>query len=217
MHPSQASDGMKEQLPINAGAALRANDASATLTFDEQVPVTMVINQRIKTGLAEKFEEWLHSIASDAMLFEGHLGVNVIRPSGGSREYATIFRFSTPAQLNLWLDSEVRARRLKEAEPLCDGSAVVQQWSGLETWFSLPDKPTMKPPPRYKMACVAFIAVVSLLLVIPRLAAPVLEPLPQLVRMVLVSAAMVGLMTYVVMPLLTRLLYRWLYPRATAD
>lgn len=210
MHPSQASDG-------NEDAALCTNNAITVLTFDEQVPVTMVINQRIKTGLAQKFEEWLHSIALDAMQFEGHLGVNVIRPSGGSREYATIFRFSTPAQLNLWLDSEVRARRLKEAEPLCDGGAVAQQWSGIETWFSLPDKPTIMPPPRYKMACVAFIAVVSLLLVIPRLAAPVLEPLPQLVRMVLVSATMVGLMTYVVMPLLTRLFYRWLYPRATAD
>lgn len=50
------------------------------LTFDQQVPVTMAVTARVNPGRSGQFEEWLHAVASDAMKFEGHMGVNVIRP-----------------------------------------------------------------------------------------------------------------------------------------
>ena len=183
------------------------------LTFDEGVPVTMVVTRGVRPGQSERFERWLHAVAADAMTFEGHLGVHVIRPGPGSRDYTTIFRFSTPKQLRAWLDSDLRARRLRESEDLFTDPSQVQELSGLEAWFTLPGQSTATPPPRYKMALTTFAAVFSLLMVIPRLLAPLIDPMPPLSRTLVVCATMVALLTYVVMPALTRALSGWLYPR----
>ena len=70
-----------------------------------------------------------------------------------------------------------------------------------------------RPPPRYKMTLITFAAVSALLLVIVHLFGPLLEPLPHVAQMLLVSATIVVLLNYVVMPALTRALAGWLYPR----
>jgi antibiotic biosynthesis monooxygenase (ABM) superfamily enzyme len=182
------------------------------LTFGQPIPVTMVVTRVIKPGLAAPFERWLHTVATEATGFEGHLGVHVIRPGPGSREYTIVYRFSGPGALRAWLESDIRAQRLREAEPMFEGEGRVQELSGLEAWFTLPGRGAPIPPSRFKMALVTFAAVYSLLTAVTRLFAPLLAPLPQVVRTPIVCAIVIGLMTYWVMPAITRLLARWLYP-----
>jgi antibiotic biosynthesis monooxygenase (ABM) superfamily enzyme len=193
-----------------------ARRVSPKVTFDQELPVTMVVTRLVKPGERERFEQWLHAVAADAMTFEGHLGLHVIRPGDASAEYTIIFRFGTPGQLRAWLDSDVRARHLREAESFFADEGQVQQLSGLEAWFSLPGRPAATPPPRYKMALVTFAAVFSLLMLIQRLVAPLLEPLPPVARTFVVCVTMVTLLTYLVMPRLTRALSGWLYRRRSA-
>jgi antibiotic biosynthesis monooxygenase (ABM) superfamily enzyme len=57
-----------------------------------------------------------------------------------------------------------------------------QRASGLETWFTLPGERAIVPPPRWKQ------------------------------RAAVTPVVLLSLMTYVVMPLLTRLFRGWLYP-----
>jgi antibiotic biosynthesis monooxygenase (ABM) superfamily enzyme len=184
------------------------------LTFGQAIPVTTVITRTVRAGLAGPFESWLHAVATDAMSFEGHLGVHVIRPGVGSREYTIIYRFREPRDLRAWLKSDVRAQRLREAEPMFEGEGRVQELSGLEAWFTLPRRAATVPPSRYKMALVTFVAVYSLLTAVTGLFAPLLGALPQAVRTPIVCAIVIGLLTYWVMPAITRLLAWWLYPRA---
>jgi antibiotic biosynthesis monooxygenase (ABM) superfamily enzyme len=182
------------------------------LTFDQPVPVTMIVTRVVRPGHTETFEQWVHAVAADAMTFPGHLGVHVIRPGAGSNEYTAIFRFSTPKHLRAWLESDVRARRLREAEDLFAEQGHVQEVSGLEAWFALPSR-SVKPPPRYKMALLTLAAVFSLLWVIQSALAPLLDSLPRVARTLVVCATMVVLLTYVVLPALTHVLSGWLYPR----
>ncbi|HZH03597.1 MAG TPA: antibiotic biosynthesis monooxygenase [Myxococcaceae bacterium] len=181
------------------------------LTFDEAVPVTVVVTRRVRPDLAPAFEAWLHGVAADAMRFEGHLGVHVIRPEPAASEYTAVFRFRTPAELRAWMESDLRARHFEEAERFWDGAGREERVSGLETWFTLPGQPAIRPPPRYKIAVVSFFAVYGLLLVVPPVLAPWATDLPPPVQMALTSAVMIALMTYGIMPMLTRLLSRWLY------
>ena len=183
----------------------------SSLSLDGNVPVSVVIALRVKSGCEEAFEKLLHDMAADAMNFEGHIGVNVIRPKPGCGEYTFIYRYNTSAQLKAWLDSEVRAQRLKEVEPLCEGPKEEQQLTGLETWFTLPDKAPMKPPPRHKMALVTLLAVYPIVNLLNAFVIPHLTALHPMIRALVVCIAIVVLMTYMVMPLLTRLLFRWLY------
>jgi hypothetical protein len=84
--------------------------------------------------------------------------------------------------------------------------------TGLETWFTLPAQAGAAPPPPYKMALVTWITIFPLITAIVAITGPLLKDLPLAVRLGITTALAVPLMTWVVMPRVTRLLHRWLYP-----
>jgi antibiotic biosynthesis monooxygenase (ABM) superfamily enzyme len=65
--------------------------------------------------------------------------------------------------------------------------------------------------PPWKVALVTWLTIFSLITVIVRLTGPLLEDLPLVVRLGITTVIAVPLMTWVVMPRVTRLLRRWLY------
>lgn len=71
----------------------------------------------------------------------------------------------------------------------------------------------MIPPPRYKMAIVAWIAIFVLIVIINLLFGSFLASLPMLLRSFMLTVGLVTLMTYIVMPRMTRLFSWWLYPK----
>lgn len=85
--------------------------------------------------------------------------------------------------------------------------------TGLETWFTLPSKNGASPPPRYKMVVVTWIAVFPLATLIFMLLQPLLGNAPAVLRTLVFTVIMVSMMTYVVMPRMTRLFSFWLYPK----
>src|SRR5262249_39108100 len=128
----------------------------------------------------------------------------------GSREYVYIFRFDTYAHLRQWEDSPERQMWVERAQALTEGNPRKQVTTGLEYWFTLPGAPNA--PPRAKMAAVTVLAIYPLSLAVPAALAPALSVIPAIGRGLLVSVLLVLLMTYVVMPRMTRLFAGWLYP-----
>ncbi len=49
---------------------------------NETGPLTVVVTWRVRKGREREFEAWRHEIADAALKFPGHMGVNVILPSG---------------------------------------------------------------------------------------------------------------------------------------
>jgi antibiotic biosynthesis monooxygenase (ABM) superfamily enzyme len=84
--------------------------------------------------------------------------------------------------------------------------------TGLESWFTLPGRPGAPPPPPYKMALLTWITIFPLITGLVVVLGPLLEDLPLVLRLGITTAVAVPLMTWVVMPRVTRLLRRWLYP-----
>ena len=68
-------------------------------------------------------------------------------------------------------------------------------------------------PPRYKQAIVVWLAIYPTITVILLLLGPTLERLPIPLRTLALTALLVPLMVYVLVPALNRLLHRWLAPR----
>jgi hypothetical protein len=83
----------------------------------------------------------------------------------------------------------------------------------LETWFTLPNKTIKAPPPKYKMALVTWLGVFVTLAVVSRLLAPLLSNLPILLNQLITTGLVVALLTYLIMPYLTRFFKRWLYSK----
>jgi uncharacterized protein len=190
---------------------------------DKDGPVTVVVTRIAKRDKIREFEEWMDSIIHEAMKFEGHMGVNVIRPSDLSNpEYVIIFRFNTFENLAKWENSEVRREWLAKSKEVAEGEPVIEKQSGLEFWFTPRSRtgrsvnggkaptPIAPPPPRYKMAivitAVIFILVSILLPQIRQLTTGLHIHLSTFIGVVI----MVLLMTYVIMPSVTRLLGPWL-------
>jgi uncharacterized protein len=177
-------------------------------------PVTTTVTRRVKPGHEPFYEQFLEGVIAAASRFPGHLGVEVFRPppSATAGEYRTVYRFDSPEHLRAWLDSDERAAWLERAEPHVVGPMRTSVVTGLESWFTLPGQPGMVPPPRHKMALLTWITIFPLITAIVAITGPLLEELPLVLRLAITTALAVPLMTWVVMPRVTRLLRGWLYP-----
>jgi antibiotic biosynthesis monooxygenase (ABM) superfamily enzyme len=178
-------------------------------------PVTVIVTRKAKKERTKEFEEWMDGIVHEAMKFEGHMGVNIIRPSDPSAnpEYVIIFRFNSYDNLAKWENSEIRNQWLKKSRGLTEGKPLVEKQTGLEFWFtprSGKDSGTTAPPPRYKMAIVTGGIIFILLNTLLPLIRQLTIDLPLLLSTLVAIVIMVPLMTYVVMPSVTRLLRPWL-------
>ncbi len=178
--------------------------------------VTVVVTRTVRRGQEEAYERWIHGVGIAAHAFPGHQGLTVIRPRPGSREYSLVFRFDDVAHLRAWQHSPVCRDWVARADALCDRTEV-QELSGLETWFTLPGGGTVAPPPRWKMAIVSWLVAFPILQALNLTLGPWLQPLPLPLRGALLGLAMILLMTYVAMPVVTRSLARWLYPARAAQ
>ena len=182
---------------------------------DDIQPVTAVISQQVKRNCEADYERWTREISEIARQFPGHRGITVIRPEAGiCVEYVTILQFDCYSNLKRWLDSDERQRCLQKAQPLLVKASEVKILTGFETWFTMPNRPKQPPPPRYKMAILTTAAVFAAVNLLNPWLLPLLLNLglPRLLSSLIVTYCVVLLLTYMVMPRLTKLFARWLYP-----
>jgi uncharacterized protein len=176
-------------------------------------PVTTTVTRRVKPGHEPFYEQFLEGIIAEASRFPGHLGVEVFRPESASAgEYRIVYRFDTGEHLRAWLDSDERAAWLERAGPHVIGPMRTQLLTGLETWFTVPGRPSTPPPPPYKMALVTWITIFPLITLVVVVLGPLLGRLALVPGLAITTAVTVPIMTWLVMPRVTRLLRGWLYP-----
>jgi antibiotic biosynthesis monooxygenase (ABM) superfamily enzyme len=190
-----------------------ATSARAHRLADE--PVTVVFSWRAKPGREKEFAEWAKGLTSAAARFPGNLGATVIHERG-SRDFHIIEQFVNREALQRWLDSDARASWHLKVSDIADARTAVQQRTGLETWFHVPGhaEETIKPPPRWKQWLVSLIAVYPLVLLFQAFVVPRLADWPIWAKAAMFPLIILTLMTYVVMPVVTRLLRGWLYKRS---
>jgi antibiotic biosynthesis monooxygenase (ABM) superfamily enzyme len=175
--------------------------------------VTVVTSRRVKPGCEAAFEQWLAGIGEAASRHPGLLGRRITRPQEHDRpEYVVVFKFDSYVNLRGWTECAERAEWLEKVRPLVLDEYKETVLTGLERWFTLPSQPGLAPPPRYKMAAVTTLVVYPLSLGLSALLLPWLAPLPRPLASLAVTVTMVGLMTWVIMPRVTRLFAGWLYP-----
>lgn len=177
--------------------------------------VTVVWSRRAKPGRQEELENVIDRLAKAMAKAPGYEGVASLRPQAGHPPiYTMVAHFASQADLDAWVSSEVRGRLYAEAEEVSVGGLNVQEAAGLEAWFQMPGQPLVVPPPRYKMAIITWVAIFPLLVLANLIATPLLSRVSPLVRLIPVSVVLIALMTWVVMPQMTKWFRFWLYPEA---
>lgn len=194
------------------------DDAADVMHQDPGAGVTTVVARRVKPGHEAEYEAFLEGIISAARRYPGHLGVEVFRlQSAGSGEYRVVYRFDTAEHLRAWLDSDEHAKWLRRAEPHVAGPIHREFLTGLESWFTIPTPEAVKPPPPYKMALVTWVTIFPLITLVVLALEPVVRDFALAPRLALTTAVTVPLMTWIVMPRVSWVLRRWLYPKGSLN
>lgn len=177
--------------------------------------VTVVVTRRVRPGHEAAYEAALAALQRDARAFPGYLGATTQKPPPGAAPpvYTSVFRFATVPDLRAFEASERRADFAAEVAPHVEGDAAWQELTGLEFWFQAPPGTAVPQPVRWRMALLLGLVVYALVLTIGGAVAALLPGWPAPVRLALTIAIEVVLMTWWLMPRLTRALAPWIYPR----
>jgi antibiotic biosynthesis monooxygenase (ABM) superfamily enzyme len=175
--------------------------------------VTFVISRNIKPGYEKDYDDWLRRYLEIERKAPGYLGTTIIIPGGtNSAVRYIIVRYTDKTSMQEWLNSQQSLKLLEEVNNY--SIPHYHSATGMETWFTLPDSKSVVAPPRWKMAIVVFIAAYIISSSSRSILNPFLESWPLLAASIIYSAILVAGLTYFALPMLSKLLRRWLYPRS---
>lgn len=176
-------------------------------------PATLVITHKIHTIHRSDYEQWLQRIIPVAQHFEGHMGVNVIRPSGDDETYTVLIRFNSLDNLYHWTQSAERKQLVVDIKPILAGDDVLEVRPGAEFWFTPPQAGVSKPA-QWKQFIISIAVIFPSTLVVPLIWGFLFPQLKgTLPGHFLNDATVAGLMVYFWMPMMTRIFARWLKAR----
>ncbi len=183
------------------------------MSYSSSEPVTVMIIDRVKPDKTEHYEQWLSGIHGDMRLFDGFQSVDIVRPaSQANPEYMVLLKFENSELLRSWRNSENARQWLSQLPEFLRGDAHREEASGMEIWFSRPDVLPEHSPPYWKSVVVGVISVYPLLLLLIVTLHPFTAKLPLLIGVLINVTVLSVLLTYPVMPIVTKVLKGWLYP-----
>ncbi len=175
---------------------------------------TVVIHHQVRREEQTYYEKWLAEIASVCRSSAGHLDWQIIRPIVGLSEgYTVVIRFDTQAHLRDWMSSSERRHLIEKARPFLALEDAYSIHSGLDFLFYPADSKT-KVPVRWKQYLITWSAIFPLAVLVPLAVNPVLRAVGlnrPVFATLCVTAIIVFLMVYLVMPHYTRLVRKWLF------
>jgi uncharacterized protein len=170
-------------------------------------PVTLVEGRALQPGHENDFYAWVQRAITASERFPGNQGVTIL--TLGQVHYV-IHRFADEAAERAWMQSEDRATLVQEAAAF--STPYTQTARGLEAWFTLPDL-LATTPPQWKLFLTIIPSAYLASLVIILILNAFLHGWPLLITNAIVTVCLAFLLTYVGLPLSTRLLHSWLYPQ----
>lgn len=175
-------------------------------------PVTVSVARRPLPGREAEYEAWISRVTAEVSRWPGYLGVNVLRPAASTGfTYVAIYRFATWEQCHAYERSAERAALLADLTGLVEDDGEIKKVTGMEFWFDLPEVPAMASPSPHKMALVITVVAYTIVMGINLALGSTLAGLPLWGRALITISGQVVLMTYLVMPWVTRLLRPWLF------
>jgi antibiotic biosynthesis monooxygenase (ABM) superfamily enzyme len=173
------------------------------------IPITTVIKIKPVASSEDKCLQWMQATATLVSQFDGFLSREIYKSVDQEGVLVTIFTFDSKEHLELWENSKQKREQVDLGKNYVGSLVEKKQFTGLEFWF---ESATTAAPIKWKMLIVT-IAIIFILL---NLLVPVIQQLlnltsfPVLLKNLIGVSIMVGLMTYVIMPCVTKWLEDWL-------
>lgn len=191
-------------------------------------PITVSIRREVDPSRISEATVWVQTGVNLANKYPGFLGSGWVRAGDDSTVWHMLYRFATEETLDAWERSSERAWWLSMGEGFVR-SERSRRRTGIEGWFDEPPTGSVPAvdasgqaqaaapaaPPRWKQAVTIWLGFFPVNLVFTYLMTPVpgWGELPLWLRVLVTTAALTPIMTYWVLPLVTRTLREWLARR----
>lgn len=201
-------------------------------------PITVAIERRIDPSRTVEATSWMQAGTDLASGFPGFLGSGWVRAGEGSDLWYMLYRFRDIATLEDWEQSPQRAWWLDSGRAFAH-EVRVERRTGIEGWFDAPfattvesraagatratdggepprtgpiQQPIPAAPPRWKQAVTIWLGFFPTNLLATWLLGfvPGFSEWPLIARVLLATVLLTPVMTYAVLPWVTRMLRPWL-------
>jgi antibiotic biosynthesis monooxygenase (ABM) superfamily enzyme len=179
-------------------------------------PIHVAITRTVKPGCEGSFEKAILKFFADSQRDTNTLGAQLLRPLPGSksRTYGILRSFASEQEREAFYRSDRFLQWEQAVKPLVEGEYSRRDLHGLEAFFR--DPSLIRHPPRWKMALVTWLGVWPTVYVLSSLVGHRLSNWPSWLATGFVTLLVVLVLTWGVMPALTRLMRPWLVRSANA-
>ena len=168
--------------------------------------IHLAITRRVRPGLEVEFERAIRDFFRTSF-GQGTQGVHLLSPlpGSGSREYGILRSFANEEERLAFYQSPAFRSWEEQVRTMTEGEPLQRRLHGFEAWFR-----ASPPPPRWKMAVVTYVGVFGITLPLMMTLNPRLQGWPLPLANAVFNLMVVPLLTWGVMPVLTRMARPWL-------
>jgi antibiotic biosynthesis monooxygenase (ABM) superfamily enzyme len=195
-------------------------------------PITVSIRREVDPAHIAEATAWVQTGVNLANRYPGFLGSGWVRAGERSQVWHMLYRFASEETLDAWEQSPERSRWLSMGQGFVRSERTKRR-TGIEGWFDEPatgsvpvtdaaasaqgqSESELPPaPPRWKQAVTIWLGFFPVNLLFAYVITPVpgWSELPVWVRALATTLALTPIMTYWVLPWITRMLRSWLAPK----
>lgn len=180
---------------------------------DESTAVTRIARRRALPGHELEYEELVREMFGLMRTHDGFLGAELIPPSQPGACYQSIVNYASEADLAAWDKSSDRKHIFARMRHHAEGEPDHVRLDALQEWFIGPSVPANTRPPKWKTAVVTWMGIWPLASLFIFLAQFWSEGFPFLAVTAINVVLIVTIMTWVVSPVLTKLMKWFLVPQ----
>ncbi|MGW7487466.1 antibiotic biosynthesis monooxygenase [Streptomyces sp. NPDC054786] len=181
--------------------------------------VTAVISHEVKPGCEQAFLNWQEKTLKAQQKTPGFMGSELFKPVEGVQEHwVVVFRFDSREHLDHWLTSDVRTKLLEEGSKYFTSYDVRKVDSAFSGWFQFDHGKGGGAPPNWKQAMSVVLALYPTVMVLNLTVGVGLEKLTirEYIGLFLSNVLSVSALTWLLMPIVNRVLAFWLVPSRAA-
>ncbi|MFC1836068.1 antibiotic biosynthesis monooxygenase [Thermodesulfobacteriota bacterium] len=172
-------------------------------------PINVAITRTVRPGREHDFEKAILAFFAESLQDTTTQGALLLRPSPGSgiRTYGILRSFANEQDRDAFYRSDTFAQWDQAVKPYVEEDYSLRELHGLEAFFH--DQTSTHSPTRWKMAILTWSAVWPTVLVVASLLGPYRSDWHFVLAVGLDTFFVVLILTWIVMPALTRLTRPW--------
>lgn len=190
--------------PATQHVLIRENDAEM---------VTILVSHLIDPADQDAFLAWQDRVTDAERQFPGFRGSELYRPVPGVQdEWTVLYRYDNDQHASAWLESDQRQQLLRDGERFND-FRLHRISSPFGSWFAPPDgDEEQERQPDWKTALSVLVALYPTVVLLTLAISEIWPAGPLWATLLVGNICSVSLLTWLVMPVVTRVLRFWLVP-----